>query len=327
MFDDDEQVPLEARDMHQRLLVDSRRWTRKLPPDTGVAEFARTLPQRMPSPSAGSTQNTLAHRRSGSILPNMMRVKGHTTMDKLQGPARTLVASLAAVAVVTLLVGVLYGMNVAHGGFGGGNGLGPAPTRAPSTPTLAPGSVYSATPGPLANYVSKLYTTSNPPSDGTSVNVTSHFAVGDSVYVSAIVHGLPKGSHVISIAWYMNGIYLELPAGSATSKTIDGDKRVVFGLKFPTPGLGTAKIFIDRPASDTSASPTNPYLAGTVIFVVETGSQPTATPYPEQSTATPSSQQSTATPSSQQPTATPSSQQPTATPYPNQSIATPTPNP
>jgi hypothetical protein len=89
---------------------------------------------------------------------------------------------------------------------------------------------------------------------------------------------------------------VELPAGSATSKTIDGDKRVIFGLQFPTPGLGKAEIFIDRPAADTSASPTDPYLADTIAFLVETGTQstqpptrstPTATPYPQTALPTP----------------------------------------
>lgn len=289
MFDDAEceQMPLEAREIHQRLVSDSSHWARGLPADTRIAEFARTLPQHMPVPSAQQTRNVLAHRRPSSTPPDMMSVKGQPNMLKFEGPRRTIAASIAAVAVVALIVGVLYIMRPHSGAH-----YFTIPSKVVvSTPTPLPQGDYSATPGPLAKYVSKLYTTSDPPSDGRSVNVTSHFVVGDKVYVSPIVHGLPKGAHTISIRWYLNGVSIVLPTSTQTSMTIDGDKRIVFGLQYPSPGTGMAKIYIDRPTSDTSESPTNPYLAGTVIFVVEM-LQPTQqpgnpTPTPFLPTATP----------------------------------------
>lgn len=198
-------------------------------------------------------------------------------MLKLQGPQRTLAVSIAAVVVVALMVGVLYSINVAHGTrAGSGSGSMSTATLAP-TLTPNPFGVYGATSGPLAKYVSEIVTAGGRSADGTPTQVKTHFLVGDWVYVVAVVHGLPKGTHVISLAWYLNGLYLELPATPQTGKTIDGDKRIIFGLQFPTGGLGTAKIFIDRPASDTSESPSDPYLAETVTFVVEMP-QPTVAP-------------------------------------------------
>ncbi len=219
-------------------------------------------------------------------------------MPKIERPRRTIVASLAAVAVVALIVGVLYTMNSlqsTHAGSGGGHNnssvVVATPTQTPA-PTPYPSQV---TPGPQANYVSKLYTTSDPPppSNGAPANVTSHFAVGDTVYVSPFVHDLPKGEHMISIRWYLNGIFVESPTNANTSITINGGQQVIFSLKYQAPGIGMAKVYIDRPASDTSESPTDPSLAGTVIFVVEmarptqqpggptpTPFVPTATPHP-----------------------------------------------
>jgi hypothetical protein len=270
MFDDDEreQLPLEAREIHQRLVSDSSHWARGLLADTRIAEFARTLPQRMPSPSAQRTRNVRAHRGPSSTVPDMMSIKGQTGMFKNQRPGRTCAASIAAVAVVALIVGVLYTMHSVQGIRAGSGGSRGNNTVVVPTPTPHLQGDYSATPGPLASYVSKLYTAGDRPSDGTPVNVKSHFVVGHWVYVSAIVHGLPKGAHTISIRWYLNGVFVELPASAQTSQT-DGDKRLVFSLQYPEPGAGMAKVYIDRPASDTSESPSDPYLAGTVVFVVE----------------------------------------------------------
>lgn len=288
MFDDDEreQVPLEAREIHQQLVSDSSHWARGLPADTHIAEFARTLPRHMPSPTAQQPRTVLAHRRPSSTLLDMMSMKGQPNMLNLQGPRRTLAASVAAAAVVALIIGVLYTMHSVQGTRAGSGGSHGNNTVVVPTPTPHPQGDYSATPGPLANYVSKFYTTSDPPSDGNSVNVRSHFVVGDTVYVSAIVHGLPKGAHTISIRWYLNGIRVDLPPETQTGTTIDGDKRVVFALQYPSPGLGAAKIYIDRPATDKTDDPKDPTLAGTIFFAVEMPT-PAATQQPGHPTPTP----------------------------------------
>ncbi len=283
MFDDDEreQMPLEARAIHQRLLNDSNQWVRKLPSDASVAEFARTLPRRMPSPSARSTHNVLAHRRPSSTLPDMMSVKGQPYMPKFDGPRRTIAASFAAVVVVALIAGVLYSLNSGHGtraASGGGPGTSTAvvPTLS-QTPLPTPGPL-DLTPGPQAKYIANIVTARGRSSDGTPTQITSYFQAGDWVYVVATVHGLPNGTHVISIVWYLNGHNAELTPSTATSLTISGDKRVVFGLQYPKAGVGMARLYIDRPASDTSDSPSDPYLAYTVKFIVAPNGNPNPTP-------------------------------------------------
>jgi len=136
MFDNErENLPSEAREIHQRLMSDSAYWAGRVPLDTNtrIAEFARTAPQRMPLPTLQRTRNVLAHRRSSSTLPDMMISKGQTDMLKNQGLRRTLVGGIAAVAVVALLVGVLYTMRNVQStppGFG----------SEPKTPTVDVGS-------------------------------------------------------------------------------------------------------------------------------------------------------------------------------------------
>lgn len=293
MFDDDarEQVPLEARDIHQQLLDDSSQWVRGLPADTRMAEFARALPQRMPLPSAQDTHNVLAHRRPSSTLPDMMSLKGHTNMLNLQGPRRSIAASIAAVAVVALIVGVLYSMHSIPGtqaGSGGGRNTStvvvPTPEKTPP-PTPGPlGHNFYQTPGPLAKYMSEVQTADSRSTDITAYS--TYFHAGDWVYVEAMAKGLPKGTHTISIVWYLNGVRLEL-SSNQTSTAINGDQRVFFGLAYPTPGVGMAKLYIDRPASDTSEATNDPRLAYTLKFVVAESEGSTPTHIPSAPTATP----------------------------------------
>ena len=290
MFDDDERehMPLEAREIHQRLVDDSSQWVSKLPDSMRVAAFARTLPQHMPSPSpAHQTRYVLAHRRPSSTLPDMMSVEGHTGMLKLHGPRRTLAASIAAVAVVALIIGVLYSTNIAHGTR---VGEGPMPTVTTLTPapTLTPGAygVYGAAPGPQAKYMATIVTAGSRSPEGNPTQVKSHFLAGDWVYVVAVVSGLPKGTHVISIDWYINGISTDLGATGQTSLTINTDKKIVFGLQYPMTGLGMAKLFIDRPPNDKGTDPADPTLADTIYFAVE---MPTPAPTVGTGTTTPGS--------------------------------------
>ncbi|MGZ3673201.1 MAG: hypothetical protein ACXVCO_02735 [Ktedonobacterales bacterium] len=150
-----------------------------------------------------------------------------------------------------------------------------------------------ATPGAQAKFVLQIVTAGGRSSNGEPTNVKTHFLVGDYVYVLAVVRGLPKGAHIISVAWYLNGVFVELPAGAQTSQTIDGDKRVVFGLQYPSSGLGAAKIYIDRPASDKSDDPKDPALADTIYFAVE---MPTPAPTVGTGTATPGTKTPSASP-------------------------------
>jgi hypothetical protein len=200
-----------------------------------------------------------------------MSIEGQASMFKNQRLGRALVARIAAVVVVALLGGVLYAAHSAQGTrVAGGGGPGNKTVVVP-TSTVLPQGNYSATPGPLANYIAELYTTGNYPSDGVPVTVKSHFVMGDWVYVVTKVHGLPNGTHTISIKCYEDGTSTEVPLSIPTSQ-IASDQRVVFSLRMAVPFSNIAymaRIYIDRPASDAGDSPSDPYLAGTVVFVVE----------------------------------------------------------
>ena len=64
VFDNNERedLPSEAREIHQRLVSDSAYWARRIPSDTNtrIAEFARTAPQRIPLTTVQRTRNVLA---------------------------------------------------------------------------------------------------------------------------------------------------------------------------------------------------------------------------------------------------------------------------
>jgi hypothetical protein len=94
------------------------------------------------------------------------------------------------------------------------------------------------------------------------------------VYVVASVRGITKGQqHVISIRWFLGGTDLGLTSVNNLSKPIDKDSNVYFSLRYPTPGLGTAKVYFDRPSND-SADDTS-YLAATINFAVDMPTTPT----------------------------------------------------
>jgi hypothetical protein len=121
------------------------------------------------------------------------------------------------------------------------------------------------TPGPAGKYVLSIVTRSAV--DQGMGYATSRFAVGSTVYVTVVVRGLPPGTHTISITWYLGTVRLVLPP-NGLSEPATGDTQVTFGLKYSSPGIGMARIYVDRPASDNSDSPTDPYLAQSIRFAV-----------------------------------------------------------
>jgi len=102
------------------------------------------------------------------------------------------------------------------------------------------------------------------------ISPTSHFRINTFVYVVATVRNIPKGeSHTVTIHWFLQGQYLDLLGVSDdTTKTIKEDELIDFALFYPSPGLGMAKIYFDRPDSDKGDDPNDPSLAATIYFAV-----------------------------------------------------------
>jgi hypothetical protein len=109
---------------------------------------------------------------------------------------------------------------------------------------------------------------------------TTKFMMNSTVYVVLQVRGLPKGQpHTLSVRWYLGGqdVGVQWIKGAQTSWPIKGDSNAYFGLVYPGAGVGQARIYWDRPTSDTSNDPKDKYLAQTVTFGVYA---PTPTPTP-----------------------------------------------
>jgi hypothetical protein len=132
-----------------------------------------------------------------------------------------------------------------------------------------------ATPGPAGKYVQRIVTAQGVNNALFPDHPTSYFTTGSTVYVVFSVRGTKAGSsHTLSVVWYLDGMPLALGPSGQTAKTIHGDSQVFFALKQPTAGVGTAKIYLDKPASDSGTSPGDQFLAGTITFAV-TPPQPT----------------------------------------------------
>jgi hypothetical protein len=149
-------------------------------------------------------------------------------------------------------------------------------SRVPVTPV--------ATPGPKSNYVKTVVTAMNfDPVKKVPISPTSHFVVNDFVHVVATVRNIPKGeTHTVSIRWFLQDQYLDLVGVSDdTRKTIKEDELIDFALLYPTPGLGMAKVYFDRPDSDRNDDPSDASLAATIYFAV---AAPTPVPTPQNGT-------------------------------------------
>ncbi len=115
-------------------------------------------------------------------------------------------------------------------------------SQVPATPV--------ATKGPAATNVQGATTARAVDKRYVPVDVTSHFHAGDTVWVVVYVRGLPKDQkHTLTVEWYLGNLQLSLPGTSETSVDIDGSKNadlnVAFALNYPTPGLGSAKVYMD----------------------------------------------------------------------------------
>jgi hypothetical protein len=169
-------------------------------------------------------------------------------------------------------------------------------TKVPSIGSSAPPIDYSSVPAtPVATmgaqgvgtgngavgakYISSVTTSKRIDSSINPVNVTSHFLTGDTVYVVVDVRNAPAGSNTICINWYLNNQYLQLPSTSETCNTIkDANQNVVFYIAYGQPAVGMARIYWNRPASDTSTAPNDPNLAATIIFGIYEPATPTTVP-------------------------------------------------
>lgn len=140
-------------------------------------------------------------------------------------------------------------------------------------------SVKGAVPGAAAKFVIGAVTAQGVDASYNPVRPNSSFLVKDPVYVVVQVRNATSGTHNLCVRWYLNGAYLPLPSAAQLCVTIDKPNvNVYFSLVYPQPGVGSARLYWDRPANDTSDSTTDPALAQTISFGVYLPNQPTVTP-------------------------------------------------
>ncbi|HEX9038891.1 MAG TPA: hypothetical protein VF808_18055 [Ktedonobacterales bacterium] len=145
-----------------------------------------------------------------------------------------------------------------------------------------------STPGPAAKNITSLVTAKSVDSDYRPVDETSYFLVKSSVYAVVTIVGVSQNqTNTLSCVWYLNGLNFNLHTG--TSTLIQPNKTTNFHgvceLPYNQVGIGMVRVYWNRPASDTSESPNDPYLAQSIQFAVLT--QLPGTPTPGSGTATP----------------------------------------
>ncbi len=139
-----------------------------------------------------------------------------------------------------------------------------------------------ATPGAQGKYFVNVVTAQAVDVKLVPIGPTSHFTVGNTVYVVFRVQGLSSNqAHNVSIRWFLQGQYLPLQQTNNTSETVKGDQQVYFSLYYPTAGLGMARLMLDAPSNDLGNNPADPYLGATIyfgVFVATPGPSASGTP-------------------------------------------------
>ncbi|HEX8732901.1 MAG TPA: hypothetical protein VF725_12670 [Ktedonobacterales bacterium] len=142
-----------------------------------------------------------------------------------------------------------------------------------------------STPGPAAKVITSAVTAHGIDNNYNPVDISSYFQVNSTVYVVAnIVGASQKTTNTLSCTWFLDGIDYKLKSG--TESPLPPSKTSNFhgycALPYYQTGVGMVRIYWDRPASDTSDSATDPYLAQTIKFGVFAkipgASTPTAKP-------------------------------------------------
>lgn len=134
-----------------------------------------------------------------------------------------------------------------------------------------------ATAGPNSKYITSVTTSKRIDSNGHPIDVTSHFLVGDTVYVVVQVRNAPKGEHTVCAQWFLNGEDIR-PSGQICKPINIADVNVTLLLPYPQPGEGMARIFWDAPAGDTDPPLNDPALAQTIYFGIYEPATPTSVP-------------------------------------------------
>ena len=202
---------------------------------------------------------------SGAILRRLAdpRRRATSVFTHAGAPLRHVGAALSAALVVALIAASLVLLHPSpathHPGL-------PAGSRAvPVTPV--------ATEGPQGAHVLNVFTTKGLPTahcELTGLSTASQFVVNDWIGVFADVRGFAKGeNHTIYVHWFLDNLDFALPPVSNTQKSLNSDSTVCFFFKYPQPGTGTARLFLDtNPDSSHSADPQNPALGATIWFAV-----------------------------------------------------------
>jgi hypothetical protein len=243
-------VPAALLDIHQRLLADGAAWRDDLTlgaTGSTPACVEQTTPHNLLSERTG--------RRALMAPPPTM-----TRRDVRWG--RRLIASAALVVVVGLLATLFA--SFAHGRHdtrltsGGRN----------SSPTAA---TPANTPGPAARYVVTVVTARAVDSAFTPIDITSRFPVGSQVHLVVQIRNVAAGEkHTVSVRWFLNGSDMQVNGGPGRdSVEVTENSNVHLALLYTSTGVGMAKIYWDRPASDTSDSNSDPSLAQTISFTIE----------------------------------------------------------
>jgi hypothetical protein len=135
-----------------------------------------------------------------------------------------------------------------------------------------------ATAGPASKVVTNIVTAQAIDPNYNAINVTSHFTINSTVYVVMTFGSVAQDQAAkFSCEWYLNGVNFGLKSEKEISSQKTTNYHAYCALPYNEIGNGMARVYWNRPASDTSDSANDPYLAESINFAVLPPS-PTATP-------------------------------------------------
>lgn len=136
-------------------------------------------------------------------------------------------------------------------------------SQVPATPV--------STPGPASKVVVSVVTAHGIDNKYNPEDESSVFNVNSMVYVVANIVGASQTTtNTFSCVWYINGVNYQLKTAKQTSLPPGNASNfhAYCALPYYQPGVGMVKVYWNRPATDTSDSPKDPYLAQTIKFAV-----------------------------------------------------------
>jgi hypothetical protein len=257
---------------------DGAAWRAQVPPNDWLNRRVRALPSEQPY----SAQANGAHHQLSQVEWTFEDSGPAASLPAamVRGPTRRTggwAAGISALVVVGMIAALLLGTRAVRDLQR--VGLGSAqPTATPTPWSLqTPTVTYS----PAAQYIANMITANGVDAANQPIEPASHFTQRAPIYLIVRLKNVPAGQHTLTVRWFLYGQRVQQPSNVITSIVISSSSvAVYFTCVYQMDGKGTAKVYWDLPAANSSDTKADAWLVGDVSFVVAPTPGPTPTTGP-----------------------------------------------